>query len=52
MFNKHDIARDACQLFGAQARKAFILELSDSAEAFVADLTSRIVHRLTVLYQP
>ena len=23
MFNKHDIARDACQLFGAQARKGY-----------------------------
>ena len=23
MFNKHDIARDACQLFGAQAEKGY-----------------------------
>ena len=23
MFNKHDISRDACQLFGAQAGKGY-----------------------------
>ena len=23
MFNKHDIARDACQLFGVQAHKGY-----------------------------
>lgn len=40
MFNKSDITRDACQLFGAQARKGYDWWMSPCSARFQANRRS------------